>query len=57
MQTQIATDVKRRQMRVHMRIDDLQGINAQQTEVAQVQPLSVGIHDRLDLVRCEFTRR
>ncbi len=32
-----------------MRIDDLQGINAQQTEVAQVQPLSVGIHDWLDL--------
>ncbi len=32
-----------------MRIDDLKCINAEQTEVTHVQPLSVGIHDWLDL--------
>lgn len=37
-----------------MCIDDLQGINAQQTEITQVQPLSVGIHDWLDLRSGEF---
>lgn len=37
-----------------MCIDDLQGINAQQTEITQVQPLTVGIHDWLDLRSGEF---
>jgi len=39
-----------------MRIDDLQSINAQQTEITHVQPLTVGIHDGFDL-RCRKLTR